>query len=114
MLKESDVENYLKDVKQKIKVYDLIIMERDKNRKTMSELEIYQSDCKKFILRLKTENYFKGPVKDSENGNDYWEFGTEIKGKEIYIKLNYGKPGKQVICISFHIAEHKIKYRFKK
>ncbi len=58
-------------------------MDREKNRKTMSELEIFQSDCKKYILKLKVENYCKGPVMDSENGNEYWEFGTEIKKREV-------------------------------
>lgn len=79
----------------------------------MSELEITQSDCKKYISKLKVENYFRGPVRDTEYGNEYWEFGINIKNKEVYIKINYGNLNKPVICISFHIAEHKIKYRFK-
>jgi len=114
MTKEDEVETFLNDLKQKIKVHDLIFTEREKNRKTMTELEIYQSDCKKYISKLKVENYCKGPVKDSQYGNTYWEFGIEIKKREIYIKLNYGLLNKPVICISFHFAEHKIKYKFKK
>ncbi|HMQ70463.1 MAG TPA: toxin [Ignavibacteria bacterium] len=114
MIAEYEVENFLIDLKEKIKVYDLIFVEREKNQKTMAELEIFQSDCKKYILHLKVENYLKGPVKDSQYGNEYWEFGIEIKGKEIYIKLNYGQLNKPVICISFHFAEHRIKYKFKK
>lgn len=114
MTKEDEVETFLNDLKQKIKVHDLIFVEREKNQKTMTELEIYQSDCKKYISQLKIENYYKGPVKDSQYGNEYWEFGIEIKNKEIYIKLNYGHLNKPVICISFHFAEHKIKHKFKK
>ncbi|MBS1552102.1 MAG: type II toxin-antitoxin system MqsR family toxin [Bacteroidetes bacterium] len=113
MKKDEEAEKFLQDLKAKIKVFDLIIAEREKNRNTMSKLEIYQSDCKKHILALTKENYFKGPTKDKEYGNEYWEFGKEIKGSEVYIKINFGKANKPVICISFHIAEHKIKYRFK-
>lgn len=114
MIEDDEVENFLNDLKQKIKVHDLIFVNREKNQKTMAELEIYQSDCKKHISKLKAENYIKGPVKDTQYGNEYWEFGIEIKSKEIYIKLNYGNMNKPVICISFHFAEHKIKYKFKK
>ncbi len=114
MIEDYEAEKFLKDIKQKIRQFDLIIIDRDKNRRTMSELEIYQSDCKKLLLKLEVENYFKGPKKDSEYGNEYWEFGIDVKKREVYIKINYGHMNKPVICISFHFAEHKIRYPFKK
>lgn len=49
MKKDEEAEKFLQDLKAKIKVFDLIIAEREKNRNTMSKLEIYQSDCKKHI-----------------------------------------------------------------
>ena len=114
MKKEHEVEQFLNDLKQKIKTFGMIIIEREKNRKTLTELEIYQSNIKTNLSNLKAENYCKGPTKDSEHGGEFWEFGIEIKNREIYIKINYGNFNKPVICISFHFAEHKLKYRFKK
>lgn len=43
-----------------------------------------------------------------------WVFGIDIKGKEVYIKLSKGLPNGPVICHSFHVAERKMKYPFKK
>ncbi|HAY35176.1 MAG TPA: toxin [Ignavibacteria bacterium] len=114
MVKESDVVQFLNDLKQKIKTFGIIIVDREKNRDTLSELVIYQSHIKNYISDLKAENFCKGPVKDSEHGGSYWEFGIEINNREIYIKINHGKFNKPVICISFHFAELKLKFRFKK
>ena len=111
---ENDVEKYLNDLKQKIKIYDIVIYDRIKNRQTLAELELVRSNCSEYINDLTCENYFRGPTADRENEGEYWEFGTMIKGNEIYIKINYGKTNKPVILISFHFAEFEIKYPFKK
>lgn len=110
---KNDVEKYLSDLKEKIKTFNLVIIERKKNRKTLAELELVQSDCKDYVNKLTIKNYFRGPTDDTENEGEYWEFGTMIKEKEIYIKVNYGKTNKHVLCISFHFAEFEIKYPFK-
>lgn len=113
MTSKTDVECFLDDLKQKVKVFDLIVVEREKKRETLAQLEMKQSDCKEIINSLSLENYYRGPKKDSEYNGEYWEFGTDVSGMEVYIKINYGKPNRQVICISFHFAEHKIKYKYK-
>lgn len=114
MPSEDDVEQYLRDLSQKIRTFDLIILERDKNRNTLAELELVQSNCKDYIYELTSENYYRGPTKDTENEGEFWEFGTMIKNREVYVKVNYGKPDKPVICISFHFAEFEIIYPFRK
>lgn len=43
-----------------------------------------------------------------------WIFGVEIKKKEVYIKISKGMENGMVICHSFHAAERKMKYPFKK
>jgi hypothetical protein len=43
-------------------------------------------------------------------GADMWVFGKIVKEKEIYIKITMGFSGAKVICISFHFAEHPMKY----
>jgi len=43
-------------------------------------------------------------------GSEMWVFGKIVKKKEVYIKITMGILGSSVICISFHIAEHKMNY----
>jgi hypothetical protein len=38
----------------------------------------------------------------------------KVKKAEVYIKIRLGKPNGKVICVSFHPAERKMKYPFKK
>jgi len=78
-------------------------------------LEITSKQREGFLAGLEAKDYSRGPIDDAydpESPPNY-EFGITIKGKEIYIKINLGKTGKRVMCISFHIAEHKMKYPFK-
>jgi hypothetical protein len=42
-----------------------------------------------------------------------WVFGKNVKEKEVYIKITMGAMGGSVICISFHLAQHKIEYPLK-
>ena len=41
-----------------------------------------------------------------------WVFGKDVKGQDVYIKISIGINNASAICISFHIAEHDIKYKF--
>lgn len=107
-----EVERYLSDLKTKITTFDMVIERREKNLETLLELEILSS--KSFYIdeinKLTYKNYFRGPVTDTQNSGDYWEFGTEISSKQIYIKINYGLSGKPCILISFHFAEREMKF----
>ena len=112
MATADEVERFLSDLKTKLSVFGMNIIERKKNRETMAELEILNTNtfCIDEIKKLKAENYFRGPVKDTENQGLYWEFGTFIKSREIYIKINYGNENKPCLLISFHFAEFSISY----
>jgi hypothetical protein len=110
-----DVESFLADFNAKVSVYDIIFLNRKKNEETLIQLEINASDQIEYLKSLSPENYFKGPTKDAYDPESppNWEFGKIIEGHEIFIKINLGKPNKNVMCISFHIAEHEMKYLFK-
>lgn len=105
-----DVEQYLRDFNTKLSVYDMIIIERDKNKATLALLEILHP--KPFYIaefkKLSYKNYYKGPTTDTEYQGEYWEFGTTISDNQIYIKINYGLPQKPCIMISFHQAQYKM------
>ncbi len=112
---KEQVQSFLEQFHTKLKIYDILYLDnREKNKKTLEELEIIPSYRKVVIESLKTEDYVEGPVIDTLNKlGEMWVFGKDVKGREIYIKIMLGAKNCQTICISFHIAEHPLKYPFK-
>jgi hypothetical protein len=92
MTKE-DVQQYLDDFKTKLSVFKIVYRDdRGKNLQALAELEITGSERTELIKSLKPEDYCAGPTKNQlyKNHPDYWEFGLEIKNKNIYIKIEMG------------------------
>ena len=82
----------------------------------LEEIQIFLTDfhVKMNIWGVVRSDYSQGPIPDKlQGGADLWVFGKIVKGKEIYIKITMGIKGAQVICISFHIAEHRMSYPHK-
>lgn len=111
--KKEGVEQFLNDFKQKMEVFDVVFLNREKNLQALLDLEIVRASRKEMLKELKVTDYYKGPTTDQFGNEDLWEFGKSLKSKEVYIKITMGKQSKPVICISFHLAEFKIKYPFK-
>ena len=87
----------------------------DKNTPTLLALQLDYTQVKEILKELKLEDYSDGPLPDTQyNISDMWIFGKMIKEKEVYIKIQLGRPGSEAICISFHFPEYKMKYPFKK
>ena len=115
MATKEQVEDFLKRLKEKIKVFDIIFRDdRGKNLQTLATLEITPTYRKQVILNIEAEDYSEGPIVDTLNKmGEMWVFGKDVKGHEVYIKITMGLPNSSTICISFHIAEHKMNYPFK-
>ena len=115
MATKEQVEDFLKRLKEKIKVFDIIFRDdRGKNLQTLATLEITPTYRKQVILNIETEDYSEGPIVDTLNKmGEMWVFGKDVKGHEVYIKITLGQPNNSTICISFHIAEHPMTYPFK-
>lgn len=115
MSSKQQVENYLKQLKVKIRIFGILIRDdRGKNRQTLNELEISINKCKEIISNLKVDDYSEGPLEERMHGIlPMWVFGKRVKEEEVYIKVSMGIENSQVICISFHISEHAINYPFK-
>ena len=115
MISESQVQSFLNQFHTKMKIFGILYRDdRGKNQKTLEELEIVPSYRKVIIENLKVEDYIEGPIIDELNKlGEMWEFGKDIKGREVYIKIMLGSNNCQTICISFHIAEHPLSYKFK-
>lgn len=110
-----EVEQFLKELKQKIEIFDILFLdERSKNAQALHDIEIPPFRRKEIIKALEVEDYSDGPLEERMRGIlPMWVFGKIVKKNEIYIKISMGVPNSKVICISFHVAEHPMNYPFK-
>ena len=115
MLTRFDVQTFLENFHLKMGIWGIVIRDdRGKNTQTLLDLEISKAQRNQALMSLAPEDYSEGPMKDRlHHGADMWVFGKTIKSLEIYIKITMGVPDAQVICISFHLAEHKMTYPFR-
>lgn len=117
MVTKDEVEKFLSDFKTKLEIFDVHFLdERNKNTQALAELDITSNQRKECLKKLRIEDYSSGPNIDKLDLqlSEYWEFGIQLKKKEIYIKIRIGKSNSSVICISFHPSERKMKYPYKK
>lgn len=112
---ERDVASFLNNFKEKMKIWDILFRDdRGKNAKTLVELELRPIERKNVLETLEAKDYCEGPHEEKlYGGADMWVFGKIIKKKEVYIKRTLGAANSGVICISFHLAEHKMNYPLK-
>jgi hypothetical protein len=111
----SQVEQYLRDFKDKLQFFGFIIADRDKNSfKTLLKLGINGDSVRDCLLGLQATDYFQGPMPNQLAGRpDVWVFGHTCRGKEMYIKVYLGRFSRPVICVSFHLAQYPIQYPLK-
>ncbi|MCC8019264.1 MAG: toxin [Rikenellaceae bacterium] len=116
MATKEEVKNYLRNLKDKVGIFNIVFRnDRQKNSQTLLELEIQPDQRTRIITELQAIDYCEGPLEDTLNGlPDFWVFGKNIKGREIYIKISMGRENQSVICISFHFFEYPLVYPFKK
>lgn len=108
----SDVQKFLLDFKSKMNIWDVLFLDqRGKNVQTLIDLELRPIDRKAILETLDVNDYSEGPLPETFfGGMEMWVFGKMVKKTEVYIKITMGVMGGSVICISFHAAEHKMKY----
>ena len=109
------VKRFLEDFKTKLGIWGVLYRDdRSKNTQTILLLEIPTAVREQVLKDLQVEDYSEGPLDDTiYGGASMWVFGKMVKTHEIYIKITMGIAGSKVICISFHVAEHKMNYPFK-
>lgn len=115
MATKQEVESFLSDFKIKMKIFQIAYMDdRGKNAQALFDLDITPGKRKEIIEKLTLEDYSEGPHEEKMRGFlPMWVFGKQVKGIEVYIKISMGTANSQTICISFHPAEHQMKYPFK-
>jgi hypothetical protein len=112
---ETEIASFLKNFKEKMKFWDVLFRdERGKNTQALVDLELRPIERKAILEELQTRDYSEGPLEEKlYGGADMWVFGKVIKKREVYIKITMGAMGTSVICISFHLAQHKMNYPLK-
>ena len=115
MVSKQEVEKYLKELKVKINIFGILFLDdRGKNQQSLYDLEISPNKRIEIINKIKVEDYSEGPLEEKMRGIlPMWVFGKEVKKNKVYIKISMGMENKSAVCISFHIAEHPIKYPYK-
>lgn len=95
-----------------MKVWDVLFMDqREKNTASVAALGITPNQRKQVLADLIVADYSEGPKKDYAGGPDLWVFGKQMKGTDLYIKVTLGLTGiGSVVCMSFHAAEHPMKF----
>ncbi|MGR3301904.1 MAG: hypothetical protein ACUZ8I_05310 [Candidatus Scalindua sp.] len=58
----------MNDFKQKMKVFDVVFLNREKNLQALLDLEIVKASRKEKLKELKAIDYYKGPTKDQFGG----------------------------------------------
>ena len=92
------------------------VKSREKNRQGLIDLGITPDERREALLGLEPDNYHAGPKPDdTDDSKEIWEFGKDIGGTEVYIKLRVVQDPKhktayRAMVWSFHPAEHSMRY----
>ena len=115
MATKLEVQRFLRTFHAKLKVFDILFRDdRGKNRQALFDLDITPVYRVEIIKNLAVTDYSAGPiVSELDKNTEMWVFGKDVKNREVYIKISLGFPNASVICISFHLAEHDLRYPYK-
>ncbi len=91
------------------------LVRRHDTLETLRYLGLTKRDLEEILLGLTVTAYCAGPKPDRDRPGEVWEFGRDIDGLEIYIKLKVADiQGRKIAkCISFHIAAHSMRYPYR-
>jgi hypothetical protein len=108
--KRRHISDFLQEFKELLSGGKFVVQEHVKNRQALIDLGLTYRQREDEILSLSVENYSSGPVKDEYRPGNYWVFGKEINGKEVYIKMKITKNDELAVVLSFHVSERPMKY----
>lgn len=107
------VDRFLKDFKNSLDTKQLILKPHYKNDRTILRLGYTRNQIIDVLYGLTADDYYAGPKEDKLHGGNYWEFGVDIEGCLIYIKIKVQtrRDGTDIpICYSFHDSESPITF----
>ncbi len=88
---------------------------RQDTYQTLQYLGLTKQNVEEILLSLSVTDFSSGPEPDRNRDGEIWEFGYDLDGQEIYIKLKLDTFEGELTpkCLSFHIPKHPIKYPLK-
>lgn len=91
------------------------LVPRKDTLETLRFLGMTKWNLEEVLLGLSVADYCAGPKQDRTAPGEVWEFGKNMDGYEVYIKLKVSDAGdaKMAKCISFHIAQYPLRYPYK-
>jgi len=112
MATREEVGKFLAQFKMKLEVFGVVFLDgRDKNAQALLDLNITRIERMEVVKSIEVEDYSEGPIRDVlHDFGEMWVFGKDVNDREVYIKITMGKPNLRTICISFHAAEHPMKF----
>ncbi|UKK58664.1 type II toxin-antitoxin system MqsR family toxin [Prevotella communis] len=105
---KQEVEQFLNQFNIKFDIWGIFYLDRDKNAEALKALGITPKARDEIVRQLSSDDYVE--TLPADFFNEMWVFGRDMDGTELYIKIALGQPNSKTICISFHVAEHPIKY----
>ena len=101
------IEEFLEEVKKRIKANNLDFVPTRKNRRSRQAYGLSILDIEDTLLKLTPNNLYKGPQIDRDlPEEELWIFKSKIGNTPkviFYIKLKLRKKNKmELVCISFH------------
>lgn len=105
---KQEVEQFLNQFNIKFDIWGIFYLDRDKNAEALKALGITPKARDEIVRQLSSDDYVE--TLPADFFNEMWVFGRDMDGTEFYIKIALGQPNSKTICISFHVAEHPIKY----
>ncbi len=120
---KSDIEEFLNEFKK-------IANQQEKNfdfhnnieyKQNLVEMGFTKTQCRQIIMDLTPSDYYRGPIPDRERSGEFWEFGKNVDGIEIFVKLKLvsyvpigeSEPVKKAKCFSFHKAHYPMTFPYK-
>lgn len=116
MTTRQDVAEFLNLFKGAVMMAHFHVKNREKNIQGLLDLGMSVQERMEVILGLTPEDYMAGPKPDdTDPQKEIWEFGREVEGTHVYIKLRVAQDRKKrnvyhAIVWSFHPAEFPMRY----
>lgn len=119
MATRAEVVDFLNLFKSCVTLERWHVRDREKNRQGLIDLNITPAERRGILLRLVPEDYSDGPKPDdTDDTKEVWEFGRDVGGTEVYIKLRVVQDPRRrntynALVWSFHPAEYPLRYPLK-
>ena len=116
MVSRQAVVDFLSLFKGAVMLGNLHVKNREKNTQGLLDLGLSAEERKEVILGLVPDDYMAGPKPDdTDPQKEVWEFGKNLEGTEVYIKLRVAQDTRKrnvyhATVWSFHPAEFPTQY----